>query len=103
MMIYGLTANKIVLDEQQGLYILEIDNGIFADCRYDYYIGFENMGDLMHLFGQLNYDRPTPNELMSLYLTGYYDRTVEDFCKYDPDVYEKYQQRKAELWKEQLA
>lgn len=96
----NITATKTTLDEQQGLYVLEIDNGISADCRYDYYIGFENMGDLMHLFGQQ--DRLTPDELMSLYLTGYYDRMVEDFCKYDPDVYELFQQRKAELWKEEL-
>lgn len=101
MMIYGLTANKIVLDEQQGLYIMVIDNGIFANMRYENYIGFEDTGDLIYLYG-CN-DEITSEECMSLYLTGYYDRMIEDFCKYDPDVYEKYQQRKAELWKEQLA
>lgn len=101
MKIENITATKITLDEQQGLYILEIDRGISADCRYDYYIGIENMSGLIDLFG-VN-DRFDPEHFMSLYLTGYYDRMIEGFCKYDPDVYEKYQQRKAELWKEQLA
>ena len=101
MKIENITATKITLDEQQGLYILEIDRGISADCRYDYYIGIDNFGDIMSLFGAN--DRFAPEHFMSLYLTGYYDRMIEDSCKYDPDVYELFQQRKAELWKEQLA